>query len=110
LRGGLAAVGESSTARLLLALQTSSAVIVGALDILLVVQALRVLGKSSAWVGYLNTASGVGGLVLGLVATGLIAVRRMSVPLLAGGVAISIGLAAVAATTSAAASVMLLAV
>jgi len=105
---GFAAVHRNDAARFLLGMQTASWVVVGALDILFVVLAVRVLGDGPGWVGYLNTAYGAGGIVAGLAAVGLVGARRLSVPILSGAAALSVGLAVLAAVPSTIAAVVLL--
>jgi len=51
---------RQSRLRLMLALLTAEAVVVGALDLLFVVLAISVLHRPQAWAGYLNSAYGVG--------------------------------------------------
>lgn len=108
--GGLAAVRESSVTRVLLALLGAAWVVVGALDILLVVLAIRVLEKGAGWVGFLNTAYGLGAAVAALLLGGAVAVRRPALPILAGAAVLSLGLASVAAVPTALGAVFLLAV
>lgn len=62
-------------ARLLVGLIGAEQVLVGALDLLFVVLAVDVLRVGDTWVGYLNTAYGAGGLVLGASAVLLIGRR-----------------------------------
>ena len=63
----------------------------GGLGVLTVVIAVDVLGAGEAGTGYLNAATGVGGVLAGFAAGSLVA-RRLSVPLLIGGFAGGIGL------------------
>ena len=109
LRGGLAAVGANGAARTLLGLQTATWVVVGSLDILFVVLAIRVLHDGPGWVGYLNTAYGAGGLVGGVIAAALIGARRLALPILGSGALLGAALAAVAISSSTAAAALLLA-
>ena len=109
LRGGLAAVGANGAARILLGLQTATWVVVGSLDILFVVLAIRVLHDGPGWVGYLNTAYGAGGLVGGVIAAALIGARRLALPILGSGALLGAALAAVAISSSTAAAALLLA-
>jgi hypothetical protein len=81
--------------RLMLALLTADSVVVGALDLLVVILAINVLGRSSGWVGYLQFAFGVGALLAATVSVGLVG-RRLSGPILAAALAFSAALAAVA--------------
>lgn len=56
------ALGQSRL-RLMLALLTAEAAVVGALDLLFVILAVTVLGRPQAWAGYLNAAYGVGAIL-----------------------------------------------
>jgi predicted MFS family arabinose efflux permease len=56
--------------------------VIGALDVLLVVLAIHVLGLSSSGAGYLNAAFGAGGMVGSIVAVSLIGRSKLSGPLL----------------------------
>jgi len=51
--------------RLMLALLTAEAVVLGALDLLIVIVAINVLGRPEEWAGYLNFASGAGAVLAG---------------------------------------------
>ena len=65
--------------RLMLALLTAEAAVVGALDLLFVILAVTVLGRPQAWAGYLNSAYGVGAILAATVGVLLVAgawVRR----------------------------------
>jgi MFS family permease len=64
----------------------------GGLGMLTVVIAIEVIRAGEAGTGYLNAAIGVGGVVAGI-AAGVLVGRRLSVPLLVGGVVSGIGLA-----------------
>jgi MFS family permease len=67
-------------------------VVSGALGVLTVVIAIDVLDAGEAGTGFLNAATGIGGVVAG-VAGGALLARRLRVPLLIGGVAGGVGLA-----------------
>jgi MFS family permease len=81
--------------RLMLALLTADSVVIGALDLLVVILAINVLGRSSGWVGYLQFAFGMGALLAATVSVVLVG-RRLSGPILAAALAFSAALAAVA--------------
>ncbi|HTQ90286.1 MAG TPA: cyclic nucleotide-binding domain-containing protein [Streptosporangiaceae bacterium] len=49
--------------RLMLALLTADAVVIGALDLLIVILAIAVLGRQPGWAGYLQFAFGIGALL-----------------------------------------------
>jgi MFS family permease len=72
-------------------LDSITSVIGGGLGVLTVVIAIDVLAAGEAGTGYLNAATGVGGVLAGFAAGSLVA-RRLSVPLLIGGFAGGIGL------------------
>lgn len=73
-------------------LDSTTSIVGGGLGVLTVVIAVDVLGAGEAGTGYLNAATGIGGVTAGLVG-GLLLARRLGVPLLLGGVVGGIGLA-----------------
>ena len=81
--------------RLMLGLLTAQAAVAGALDLLIVILAVSVLGLSHAWVGYLNFAYGVGAVVAATLSVVLIG-RRLGVPILSAALLLSIAIAALA--------------
>ena len=95
--------------RLMLALLTAEAVVVGALDLLFVILAISVLHRSQAWAGYLNSAYGVGAVLAALVSATLVG-RRLGLPILGAALLLSGVLAALAFGLGLAATVALLAV
>ena len=95
--------------RLILTLLTADAVVIGALDLLVVILALAVLGRSPGWAGYLQFAFGVGALLAATVSAILVG-RLLSGPILAAALAFSVALAAVAFGLGLAGTVALLAV
>jgi MFS family permease len=82
--------------RLMLALLTAEAAVVGALDLLFVILAVTVLGRPQAWVGYLNSAYGVGAVLAAPVSVLLVG-RRLGAPILGAALLLSGALAALAA-------------
>ena len=102
---GVAVLARQPAPRLLGALLTAQWVLVGALDLLFVVLAVDVLGRGDAWVGWLNTAYGVGGVLAGAAGVALLARRRL-VPAVLGGVGV-VGVALVLAAGSASAPLTL---
>jgi hypothetical protein len=72
----------------------------GGLGVLTVVIATDILREGAAGTGALNAAIGVGGLVGALTAGVLVLRRRLALPLIAGGVAMVIGIAALGLTSS----------
>jgi MFS family permease len=95
--------------RLMLGLLTAQAAVAGALDLLIVILAVSVLGLSHAWVGYLNFAYGVGAVVAATVSVVLIG-RRLGVPIVSATLLLSIAIAALASDVGLAVTVALLAV
>jgi hypothetical protein len=104
---GTRALRDSPGARTLIALLTTQDIVLGALDVLFVVLAVSVLHRDPAWVGYLNTAFGVGG-ILASAGTALLIGRRLPGPILAGAVAVGATLGLTGLTHSVSAVVLLL--
>jgi hypothetical protein len=94
LLGGFRALVQERRSRLVVLLMGSYAIVEGALDVMLVVLAIKMLQIGSGGVGFLNAAVGVGG-VLGAALTTLLVARRRLTPPLVGGAA-SLGTALVA--------------
>jgi MFS family permease len=97
---GFRVLARQKEPRLLVALIGAQWVVVGALDILFVVIAVDVLHRDQGWVGYLNTAFGVGAVLASLAGMALVGSRKLSVPIL-GGVALigaALGLTALSST------------
>ena len=95
--------------RLMLALLTAEAAVAGALDLLFVILAVTVLGRSQAWAGYLNSAYGVGAILAATVSLLLVG-RRLGVPILGAALLLSGALAALAGGLGLAGTVVLLTV
>jgi len=93
--------------RLMLALLTAEAAVVGALDLLFVIVAISVLGRPQAWAGYLNAAYGVGAVLAATVSAMLVG-RRLGAPILGAALVLSGALAALAFGLGLAATVALL--
>jgi MFS family permease len=106
---GLRLVVRRPRLRLMLALLTAEAVVVGALDLLIVILAISVLGRPQAWAGYLNFACGAGA-VLAATASAVLVGRRLGVPILGAALVLSGALAALALGLGVAGAVALLAV
>jgi MFS family permease len=114
--GGVGGVGEGlrlaarkPRLRLMLALLTADAVVVGALDLLIVILAISVLGRSQAWAGYLNFAWGAGAVLAATVSVVLVG-RRLGAPILAAALIFSGAMAALAFGVGLAGTVALLTV
>jgi hypothetical protein len=93
----------------MLALMTAEAIVSGALDLLFVILAVSVLGRSQAWVGYLNAADGVGAVIAAALSVLLIG-RRLSMPILVAALLLSSAVAATAGGAGLAGTLALLAV
>jgi MFS family permease len=108
-REGLRLTSGRPRLRLMLALLTAEAAVVGALDLLFVILAVGVLGRSQAWAGYLNSAYGAGAVLAATVSAMLVG-RRLGVPILTAALLLSGALAALAAGLGLAGTVALLTV
>jgi hypothetical protein len=95
--------------RLMVALLTAEAAVLGALDLLFVIVAISVLHRSQAWAGYLNSAYGVGAVVAATVSAMLVG-RRLGAPILGAALLLSGALAALAFGVGLAGTVALLTV
>jgi CRP-like cAMP-binding protein len=108
--GGFRALRREHDARTIILLLASGVVVVGALDVLMVATAIDLLGLGQGWVGYLNAAFGVGGIVGAAASVTLIGRRRLTPALVAGAGAMGVPVAVVAATPSAVAAPVLFSV
>ncbi len=95
--GGFAAIRGDRRLAALVALYCSQTVVAGVLDVLIVVTALDALDLGEAWVGWLNSAVGVGGLAGAAVALALAARSRLAADLAVGMLLWSLPLVALAA-------------
>jgi MFS family permease len=105
---GLRLAARQPRLRLMLALLTADAIVLGALDLLFVILAIGVLGRSQGWAGYLACAFGVGAM---LAATGsaVLVGRRLGRPILGAALVCSAALAVLASDAGLAGTVVLLA-
>ena len=85
---GVRELRRDPPAAVLVAMVAGQFVVVGALDILVIVVALDVLGTGSSGPGVLGSALGIGG-VLGALGTVLLVGRRRLTPALAGGLLVT---------------------
>ena len=106
---GLRLTARQPRLRVMLALLTAESVVAGALDLLFVILAVSVLGRSEAWAGYLNSAYGMGAVLAATVGATLIG-RRLGAPILGAALLVSAALAALAFGAGLAGTVALLAV
>jgi len=107
LGASIALTARQPRLRLMLALLTAEAVVVGALDLLFVILAVSVLHRSQAWAGYLNCAYGAGAVLAAAVTAALVG-RRLGRPILAAALLLSGALAVLASGPGLAATVALL--
>jgi hypothetical protein len=107
---GLRVLARRDRPRTVVALLGSAALIWGALDLFIVVLALRVLNLGESAVGYLNAAFGAGGLVGVALTVALIGRPRLAFPFAAGTLVFGLPLALlpIATMTSAVVAVALL--
>jgi MFS family permease len=101
LTAGFRTMWRTPALRVVIGLTTADAIVYGALEVLLVVLALRILHSGNAGYGWLNTAMGVGS-VAGAFIVAAIAARRR----LAGGLALGILIFGVALCIAAALSTL----
>jgi hypothetical protein len=109
LGASIALAARQPRLRLMLALLTAEAVVVGALDLLFVILAITVLDRPQAWAGYLNSAYGVGAVLAAVVSATLVG-RRLGRPILAAALLLSGALAVLAFGLGLAATIGLLVV
>ncbi len=109
LGAGLRLAAGRPRLRLMLALVTADAIVVGALDLLVVILAFTVLKRPADWVGYLEFAFGAGA-VLAAAASATLVGRRLGGPIVAAALAFSASLAAIAPGPGPAGTVALLVV
>jgi MFS family permease len=84
LLAGFGALREHPHLRLLMGILMGEFLIWGALDVLFVVLAIDVLALGQGWVGYLNAAFGVGGILGGIAAVALVGRRHLAPPIALG--------------------------
>jgi MFS family permease len=75
---GFRAIGEDRHLQVVMGLIGAQMLVAGALEVIIVVDALRVLDAGNSGVGWLNTALGIGGLAGGLVGVALAARKRLA--------------------------------
>jgi MFS family permease len=85
LMSGFRTVIHEPSLRLVVGLFAAGSFVEGALDVLIVLLAIELLGLGGAGVGWLNAAWGVGGLLAGVAAISLLGRGRLTVGLAGGG-------------------------
>jgi len=108
LRSSIRLAARQPKLRLMLALMTAQSIVSGALDLLFVILAVSVLGRSQAWVGYLNAADGVGAILAAAFSVLLIG-KRLGMPILVSALLLSSAVAATAGGVGLAGTLALLA-
>jgi MFS family permease len=108
LREGLRLVVSRPGLRLMMTLLTGAAALIGALDLLIVIVAITVLGRAQAWVGYLNTVYGAGAVIAATMSVVLIG-RRLGKPIVGSALALSAAMAILAVNAGLAGTIVLLA-
>jgi len=106
---GFGALRTHAHLRPLMGLLLSEFLLWGAMDVLIVVLTIDVLGVSDGWVGYLNAAFAVGGVVGGLAAMTLVGRRYLAPPIACGVVLFGAGFVVIALWPSTLIAVLLLA-
>jgi MFS family permease len=96
---GFRAVGENGRMAVIIALYGAQTLVSGALNVLIVVMALRLLDMGQSGVGTLNAAIGIGGLFGSLVTAALVGRGKLSLNFAAGLVAWGVPIALIAAVT-----------
>jgi hypothetical protein len=109
LREVLSLVAARRGLRSMLALLTAAATVAGAVDLLIVLLAIKVLGGTQALVGYLNAAYGAGAVVAATVSAMLVG-RRLGQPVLGAALLLAGALVALALEPGLAGTIVLLAV
>src|SRR5919198_4540497 len=100
LLAGFRAIGESRRLQLVIGLIGVQMLVAGALEVLIVVDAIRVLHSGNSAVGWLNTTLGIGGLLGGLVGVVLAARKRLAGDFRIGLAVFGGGLALLASTST----------
>jgi MFS family permease len=107
---GFRAIRDDPHLRLIVGLYCAENLVTGALNVLIVISALRLLNLGDSGVGLLNAAVGIGGLVGALAAAALLGRRRIASAFGAGLVLCGVPLILIGLRPSAASAVILLAV
>ncbi len=110
LSAGFRAIGSDGRLAPLIGLLTATTLVDGALEVFIVVVALKLLALGNSGVGYLNAGFGAGALIGALACVALVGVRRLSVPFVIGVVLWGAPLALLATTSKPAVAFVLLAV
>ena len=105
---GYGTVARDARLRLVIGLYGAQTLVAGALNVLIVIAALELLGLGKAGIGYLNSAVGIGGLAGGLGALALIGRTRLASDFGAGLVLLGLPIALIGVFPNTAAALVLL--
>ena len=97
---GFHEVGRDHRLRLVVGVLAFSTMVEGAIDVLVVLVAIDMLGLGGAGVGWLNACWGFGGVIGGVAALGLLRRGRLAAGLSVGGLLVGLPLMLIAATES----------
>jgi MFS family permease len=100
LLAGFRAIGADRRLQVIIGLVGAQMLVLGAVEVVIVVDAIRVLHAGNAGVGWLNTGLGIGGLLAGLLGVALAARKRLAGDFRLGLVVFGGALAVLAATTN----------
>jgi MFS family permease len=100
LLAGFRAIGADRRLQVVIGLVGAQMLVMGALEVVIVVDAIRVLHAGNAGVGWLNTSLGIGGLLAGLLGVALAARKRLAGDFRLGLVVFGAALAVLAATSN----------
>jgi hypothetical protein len=100
LLAGFRAIGADRRLQVIIGLVGAQMLVLGAVEVVIVVDAIRILHAGNAGVGWLNTGLGIGGLLAGLLGVALAARKRLAGDLRLGLVVFGGALAILAATTN----------
>jgi MFS family permease len=109
LTAGLKAIASAPSLLAVTATYAAQALVAGCLAVFSVVLAIDVLGLGPPGVGYLDSAFGVGGVLGGVIATGMAGAQRLATAFAVGVLAWGAGVALLGATTSSVVVVALMA-
>ncbi len=110
LLAGFRAIASDRKLQVVIGLTGAQMLVAGALEVVIVVDAIRLLHAGNAGVGWLNTALGIGGLLGGLVGVALTARKRLAGDFRLGLAIFGVALALLAASNAYALALVLFAV
>ena len=96
LLAGFRAIGDDRNLQVVVGLTAGQMLVAGALEVVIVVDSIRILDAGNAGVGWLNTALGIGGIVGGLAGVVLASRKRLAADLRLGLASFGVALALLA--------------